>query len=69
MDINIKCFCRMKEVTTHCEGEMWIQPDTVYREKVYMVTLIDTGGSEESSMWLTKDQLTQLAKDILEQIK
>ena len=69
MDIAVKCFCRIKETTTHCEGEMWIQPDTVDGEKVYMLSMVDTGGSEESSMWLTKDQLSQLAKDILEQIK
>ena len=58
--IQLKCFCSGK----HCQGELYIQPDTIDDEKVFMVSAVDISGNEEGNLWLSYKQIGQLIEEL-----
>ena len=62
MDISIKCYCG----GDHCAGELYIQRDTVDGKSLWMITVVDTSGNSEGSIWIAGDQMRQLAAKISE---
>lgn len=58
--ISMDCYCQGK----HCEGNIYIQPDCIKGQKVFMITAIDTKGYDDASLWLTPEQLKQLIDEI-----
>jgi hypothetical protein len=58
--VDMNCYCKSK----HCNGNIYIQQDSIKGEKLFMITVLDTKGNESGSMWLLPEQLKQLAKEI-----
>ena len=58
--VNMDCFCGGK----HCEGNIYIQPDTLDGEKCFMVGATDTRGNDQASLWLSFEQMRQLIKEL-----
>ena len=61
-NISMDCFCGGK----HCQGNIYIQPDRVDGTDVFMVTVVDTSGNDEASLWLTPEQLKKLGNYFIE---
>ena len=59
-EISIKCYCSEER----CKGNLYIQPDILNGEKVFVVSITDISGYTTSSMVLSFKQLRQLRKDI-----
>jgi len=58
--IDIDCFCSGK----HCEGNLFIQPDKIDKEFVFMISATDTSGDSEGNLWLSPKQIRQLIKEL-----
>jgi hypothetical protein len=58
--INISCFCK----SPHCEGNLYIQPDFLKKQKCFMVSAIDTSGNDEANLWISFEQAEQLIKEL-----
>ena len=58
--VNMNCFCKGK----HCEGNLYIQPDVVDNQKVFMVSARDSSGNEEGSLWLSPEQVSSLIEEL-----
>jgi hypothetical protein len=58
--IDINCFCESK----HCEGNLYIQSDTLQGERCFIVTVIDYSGDAQGDMWLSVKQMRQLIKEL-----
>jgi hypothetical protein len=58
--INMDCFCKGK----HCEGNLYVQPDTIDKQRVFMITVVDTDGSEQSNLWLSSEQVLSLIEEL-----
>lgn len=58
------CFCKKYKFGSHCQGYLQIMPDTVEGTRVFMVTVVDTRGNDEGSMWLDQEQLQYLIKSL-----
>lgn len=63
--IDLNCFCGGK----HCEGNLYIQLDTIDGKRVIMVTVTDTRGSDQSSLWLSQAQVKSLARELNQLLK
>ena len=58
--IDTMCYCKGK----HCSGEIIVKSDNIKEEHLFMITVIDSKGGDESSLWLTPNQLKDLADEI-----
>jgi len=56
--IDINCFCN------NCNGNIYIQPDTLKNKKCFIITVIDSSGNDEGNMWISFDQALQLSDEL-----
>lgn len=61
--IDMNCFCKLNK-KTHCEGNLYIQPDHMDGERVFCFGMTDTKGNDQANMWLNYDQMIQLSKEL-----
>lgn len=62
--IDLDCCCRTKSSIKHCNGNLYIQPDKIQGERVFMVSVTDTRGDEDADMWLSREQVSQLISEL-----
>jgi hypothetical protein len=62
--VDMDCACGQRKGRHTCSGNLYIQPDKIDGDDCFMVTVIDTSGNEEGSLWLSPKQIEQLIKEL-----
>ncbi len=54
--IDLDCYCG----GSHCQGNLYIQPDHIDGQRVFMVSTTDTRGYEQADLWFSPAQIQEL---------
>lgn len=61
--INMDCECR-SNLKSHCEGNLYIQPDKDKGRRNFYFNITDTRGADDATMWLSPDQVLHLIDEL-----